>query len=321
MRLRDEDGFTMVELLTAMAMSLVVLSATLVTFNTFLTNDATARQVNDAQDQARNAVDRVARQLRNLANPTGEESTTIDVAGGYDLVFQTSDPAKRRVRYCLAPAPGGAGERLWFQTTTATTSLTTAMTATCPGSGWASESSVAEHLVNRIAGADRRVFTYGCSNATPPGQSCTASSAVYEQVLSARVDLHLDVNGAERRPAATRLATAVYLRNQNERPTAAFTNTALAPLTLLFNGSGSQDPEGRTLRYQWFKGTAALPALPPPCGAGPDTPNTSATDPFLGEGVTLTHRFPGAGREEIRLRVIDPGCRNAVAGPVAVIIP
>ena len=53
-------------------------------------------------------MDRATRQLRNLANPTVNSTTTIDRATDYDLIFQTSDPAKTWVRYCLDTS-GSAG--------------------------------------------------------------------------------------------------------------------------------------------------------------------------------------------------------------------
>ena len=58
------------------------------------------------------AIDRAARQLRNLANPTVTATTTIDRADDYDFIFQTSDPARTWVRYCLEPGGGEGVEAL-----------------------------------------------------------------------------------------------------------------------------------------------------------------------------------------------------------------
>lgn len=114
------------------------------------------------------------------------------------------------------------------------------------------------------------------------------------------------------------MSSAVYLRNQNEPPTATIAPpSTVAPRTVLFNGAASDDPEGRTLIYQWFKGNGTLPA--PTC-ASPPGPADQGT---IGEGVTLSYRFPpeDTGTQHIRLRVIDAGCLTAVAGPISVTIP
>ena len=47
-------------------------------------------------------MDLAARQLRNLANQDpSQQTTTIARALPFDLVFQTSDPSRKWVRYCL----------------------------------------------------------------------------------------------------------------------------------------------------------------------------------------------------------------------------
>lgn len=312
---RGESGFTIVELLTAMTISLIIFGATLTVFNGVYATSSTTRALNDAQDRARTGIDNLSRQLRNLANPTAAGSS-IDLAAGYDFAFQTSDPVKRHVRYCLQTPTGGTGSNdvLWFQSTQAAGAVTAGMVAACPGTGWQTTTKVADNIVNRIDGADRPVFDYGCSAAAPG--SCTSSAAVYAQIVTTGISLYIDVNGKDVRPTATTLSSTVYLRNQNEPPTASFaTPSALAPRTVLFNASASSDPEGRTLQYQWFKGAAALPA--PQCAGGPSDQGT------IGEGVTLTYAFPltDVGVQQISLRVIDPGCLYDIDGPRTVAIP
>ena len=72
MRLRDEDGFSLVELLVAASLMLVVFGAVLTVLEVMQRQSASATVRADSQDQARLAVDRVTRDLRNAVNtPAG----------------------------------------------------------------------------------------------------------------------------------------------------------------------------------------------------------------------------------------------------------
>lgn len=318
---RDERGFTLVELLTAMTIFILVLAATLTTFTTFARNESQSRKRADAHDQVRTALDQVARQLRNLANPNpGTSTSTIDLAGDYDIVFQTSDPDRLRVRYCLAPAAGGVGEKLWFQSTLAAPTFDPAWAGSCPGTtGWdvAQTHVVAENVVNRIGGANRPVFSYGCADTVPTGGECSSTSALRRQLVVARSDLYLDVNDAQTAPAETRLSTAVFLRNQNQEPTASFVAASGGSRTVVLNASGSDDPEGRTMRFEWYLGSDALP---PACKEAGVDYDPDAYAPLMGTGVTLSHTFASdvTTTQQVRLRVIDPGCQTALAGPTSI---
>ena len=104
---RREDGFTMIELLLVCVISLVVFGATLGAWLSVVRANTSADKQRDNVETAREAMDRATRQLRNLANPTVNAITTIDRATDYDLIFQTSDPAKTWVRYCLQTSGGG----------------------------------------------------------------------------------------------------------------------------------------------------------------------------------------------------------------------
>jgi len=68
---RGEQGFTLIELLLGMALSLIVLVATLTTFSGSVRNAHTNDQRFDDAEVARNALDTQARQLRNLALSVG----------------------------------------------------------------------------------------------------------------------------------------------------------------------------------------------------------------------------------------------------------
>jgi len=99
---RREAGFTLVELLVAMVISLVVIFAVLTTLDTFSRNAAQQTRVTDANDQVRAMMDRVVTDLRQAA--------TIEVADRDDLVYTVVDSATqtRRERICLSPS-----KQLW----------------------------------------------------------------------------------------------------------------------------------------------------------------------------------------------------------------
>ena len=103
------------------------------------TTAAARTSIDQAEDARGSALDVAARQLRNLANPTVNAATTIDRARPYDFIFQTSDPAKTWVRYCLADDRRRLARtrpRLW-ETESATATLSAGMRGPCPGTGWA----------------------------------------------------------------------------------------------------------------------------------------------------------------------------------------
>ena len=298
-RLRQEGGFTLVELLLAMTLMLVVLGATLTSLEGFARHNKTNIDQNDAQDIARTAIDRLAQQLRNLALPTTTSPNSIDKASAYDLVFKTAEPSRRRVRYCLS------GDSLYMQTQagsgagTADPAVPPVMTCPGPtGSGaWARTTLVAHHVVNTVNDKDRPVFYFN------------APTTELAKITLLRSDLYVDVD-PDRRPAESRISTGVYLRNQNQVPTASFSVASGGTGTrrFLLNASASVDPEGRTLFYSWFSG--ANPNLA-------DT-NCSPTNAVgcLGRGVTLDYTFPasaGDGTQTFTLLVRDPGGLTATS--------
>jgi prepilin-type N-terminal cleavage/methylation domain-containing protein len=325
MRFRDERGFSLVELLVVIALSTGLLGATLMTADNMLHAEHQNDQRNDSVEQARNALDVQARQLRNLAKRVS--SPVIDTLSSYDLIFQTSDPNRTWVRYCLdttaAPASTSRG-RIWtaelsVASSATTTPVTAGMRTGCPGTGWTTTNVVSDYVTNRRGGQDRPLFEYGCST----GTACVSNPANYDQVVDVTAQTLVDTTPGVG-PAEIRVVSGVYLRNQNQAPVASFaTPVPTGSRTVVLNGSGSSDFEGRTLNYYWFKRT--LPATADidcahPVVTGTGSPRTlwNAAG-FLGEGITLSHTFPaadGAANSTVpfALVVCDPGDRYGSAG-------
>jgi len=237
-QLGPEDGFTLVEVLIAAVLMIVVLGATLTALTSFQRNTATNQRQNDGQDQARTTLDLMARDLRNLASPVLERPEAIDRNLAQDLIFQSEGKDvvagslngrnTQRVRFCLAP-----DGRLYRTIQTWTTAVIPDAPSTldCPGTGWTKTSVVAENVVN----GTRPVFGYNATGL----QDITEVSAT----------LYVDVNPGKP-PTETVLQTAVYLRNQNRKPTALF-SVEVVNTSIVLNASESTDPEEKAMIYEW----------------------------------------------------------------------
>ena len=302
-RATRQDGFTLIEVLLVSTLFLVVLGATIEAMVHFTRNNRLVEIRNDQAEQARSALDRQARQLRNLAKRVSVP--TINKATSYDFIFQTSDPSRTWVRYCLdtthAPATQ-ARARLWEMVSA---SSTVPDTGACPGAtgSWGSASIVADHISNRNAGADRPVFSYTCLGGATP---CPPADSSLVTGVSANLWVDDDVDHV---PPELRVTTAVFLRNQNEPPTATFNITPVGTRKVFLNATGAADPEGRTLRYYWYQASSA-PSFN--CADGP--PQT----PAYYRGVALTYTFPTTTpvntTQPFTLVVCDPG--DLKAGPI-----
>jgi prepilin-type N-terminal cleavage/methylation domain-containing protein len=324
---RDERGFTLVELLMVMTLSLIVLSATLLTFTT-MSDSAHDNNIRlDTTEVARDALDVQARQLRSLAKRLNN-TAVIDTVGPYDLIFQTSDPSRTWVRYCLdttnAPATTSKA-RLWTQeralASVLASPVSAAMRSGCPSasSEWTRTRVVAAQLTNRRHGLDRPLFQYRCTS----GTTCAGDPATYDKIVHVGAQTLVDTDPFSAVPEL-RVATGVHLRNQNQAPIATFVATPTSKSnTVVLNASGSSDYEGRTLSYYWFKG--AVPAL-----ASIDCATATVTGTglvrtlwgaagFIGESITLTYTFSAAdllagSTARVALVVCDPGDRYGTAG-------
>lgn len=312
---RNQAGYSLPEVLVVMTISVLLLGATLTTFANFNRNEAHASELSDQVERARNGLDLLSRQLRNLARPGATVSgfgttPSINRAEAYDFIFQTSAPQRTWIRYCMATS-GTAGGRpitvdrsVVFEAVSPNSTLTAGMTGACPGTGWASQNIVTDAAVNKTGGLDRPLFTYDC----PTVPACTTDLL---KIKGIRSDLYLDLD-VRKRPLAQNVSTAVFLRNQNEPPVAVATFKPGSAGTVALNASGSTDPEGRTLAYYWF-----VNSTPSGWTCGQNVP-TSAT--YL-SGITATLTGTSGTSRNVYLVVCDPGALGSQQGPITVTFP
>lgn len=290
--LRSERGeFSLIGALVAMVLFGGILGSTLSVYDQFVKVQAETVSRVEAQDRVRITVDRLTRELRNLASPTPDRPESVDRADANDLIFQSVDPFGpnsganaanvMRVRYCTSTSATNA--TLWRQEQRWTTALPPAMPtdSACPGTGWAVQQAVASNIVNRRAGLDRRVFSYN-------GVASTSD------VTTIHTDVFVDADTAKQ-PPETRMTSGIYLRNQNRRPIAAFEAPRVTPAGIVLNGSLSSDPEGEAMRFLWYDGATKV-----------------------GEGIALTYRPTTSGTKTITLKVYDPANLEGVASSVSV---
>jgi hypothetical protein len=190
------------------------------------------------------------------------------------------------------------------------------MRGACPGSGWTRSSIVVNNVTNTRSGIDRDIFTYEC-NVSVAG-ACPASTADYTKIENVGISLWVDQDTTDR-ASELDVTTAVFLRNQNEAPTALVSDPRTISLPLrkyLLNGSGSTDPEGRTLEYFWFEGA------PPSASTIASTPCTAVPAGTKWQGVTYLRTFdtttPAGSDVDFYLLVRDPGCLTSLSSKVTV---
>jgi type II secretory pathway pseudopilin PulG len=291
---KDQSGFTLVELLLVSTLMIIVLGATLTTFESFQQNVSANTSQNEAQEEARRSIDYLARELRNLASPTNYDPDSVKRADQDDLIVQSvasTRPAGSEnlrnthfVRYCYdEPSSRVVRQRLTWETEDPPAYPTG---EECPSGGW-DATDFAAYIVN----GDRPLFTY-----TWNGTDLTTITEVHSS-------LFLDVNPG-RRPAETTISTSVFLRNQNRAPVARFSAAPTADGRILLNGSESADPEERSLRYFWYDA------------------DVSTTTPITGgEGIVFEYNPPAFGYRSVFLRVLDPANLVGEAAPETVCVP
>jgi type II secretory pathway pseudopilin PulG len=254
---RAQHGFTVVELLVAMSLAVGLFGVTLGVLDVFQRDNHFNLLRNETQDNARTAIDRLARELRNVSAPSVKEAGALEQAGRYALTFQTinSTPAGKgeiegnvtnamRVRYCLDDS-NPSDEVLWREIEHWKTELAPALPTSnaCPdlnAADWEHTEQIVTNITNRIGGQPRALFVYG-----PDGASLTS------QITSVEPSVYTDLNpGAE--PGERLVTTTIYLRNQNRSPLASFAVTEVGKHHVYLNASESVDPNGLALSYRWW---------------------------------------------------------------------
>jgi len=254
-----EEGFTLVELIVTLAVTLVVFAATLTALGAFSRGNQTNILRAEMQERARNALDRIARGLRNVTAQSAEFPGALEQASAYSIAFITVDPRhvgangenksdSMRVRYCLSDS-NPESEILYQQVRRWESAKPPALPTSiaCPDTAagdWEETGKLATNLVNRIGGQPRPLFLYSTTS-TP-------------QIVNVEANLYLNLN--PKFPVhEAQLTTAVSLRNANRPPIVSFTATQVNSHVYL-NGSESRDPEGLSLTYKWFQDGKALPS-------------------------------------------------------------
>ena len=307
--LRKEHGFTLIEALVAMGLAIVVFGATLTILDVYMRQSNGVTQRFDAQNQARVAVDRIIRQLRNVASPLSTPKL-LERATPYDLVFQTigtsssTNPSgTERVRYCIpqdTTSGSASHEELIVQTQTFATasndpwSSDPTVTIPCPDttfvpsvSGQPQYTVLANSVVNRYKQvANDFAFNY---NDGLDGNYVTSNDIPNISTIQ----LSLWVNPTPTLAGATtELQSSAYLRNKQHAPVANFTPYYLGNGSVILNGGTSYSPDGEQLSYAW----ACDSSSPTPCPA--NTSIDTATD-------GLVSWAPGPGTYVVTLTVTD----------------
>jgi prepilin-type N-terminal cleavage/methylation domain-containing protein len=323
--IRRQDGFTLVELLVAMVLALVVFSATLTILDSYLHQSAAANKRLDAQDQARLAVDRIVRDLRNVASPLTAPKL-LERATPYDLVFQTigspgggstgNVSGVERVRYCI-PQDTSAGsasqERLIAQTQTWTTSTPATdpwtsdptLTIPCPdltfvpAAGQPVYTVVAQSVVNRY----QQTASYPSFSFNNGLDGNRVAATDLPQIST--IQINLRVNPTPSLSGATnQIQSSAYLRNKQHAPVAQFSYTATGRGGVLLNAGQSYSPDNEQLAYRW-----ACTSSPCPSAGALSIASTG-----------LVSWQPGAGIYTVALTVTDQtGIQTTTSQQVTVI--
>jgi hypothetical protein len=292
---REQSGVMLLEMLLAATLMILVMGATFTSLSTFENTSRINELQNDNQEDIRAAVDQISRELRNHAVATQQAPNGIISFTPYDLVFQSvaatkpastaNDQNINRVRYCLDYSKK-RNEKLWYQEQTWTTAAPPAVpsTASCPDPAWGNQRFIADLITNRFQSnnpnlnRDRPVFT--------------ANNANIGQITRVSITLWLDSTpggGPANAPDEAEINSGIFLRNQNQPPTASFTASVTGSRHIIVNASNANDPENQSLKYAWTDNGVTVP------GANGQTADFTAT----------------SGSHTVALTVTDPGGLSA----------
>ncbi len=289
-RLRRQDGFTLIEVLVAMTMSLVIFGATLSILVVFVNGENASTDRNDAQDRARLTIDLMSRQLRNIASPISSPKL-IERALPYDLIFQTvntpsgsNTTGAERVRYCIPTdtSTGSASDEVLVeQTQTWSTSTAPAIPwgTSCPDLSAGNSQVVIPYVVNRYRGASNQAFYFNNSGSAPSDLS---------DITTVQIDIFVNPTPTDQN-ATAQLQSGVYLRNELRAPVSQFTDTPTGSGGVLLNAGPSYSPDGASLSYSWSCTSGVCPS--------------SST--LTGTSNGLVDWVPGAGTYTVQLTVTD----------------
>jgi prepilin-type N-terminal cleavage/methylation domain-containing protein len=270
--IRSQQGFTLIELLVTMAIATIVFGATLSVLDVFQKDNRLDQQRLETQDNARNAIDRLARELRNVAAPSPSYLGALEVAEPNSLTFETIDSTHVwggkntanaiRVRYCLDDSKP-SNEIVWRQVMSWTKTeeappLPTAKTCEPEHEpAWSSYTQLVQHVTNRIGGRTTRpFFTYGPTGVSEVSKIVSVEPALYLDVAPGTRQLCGVTH--EESCTETQLTSGISLRNANRQPIAAFTAVERGQGQITLNASESNDPGGLALTYKWWNNGTLL---------------------------------------------------------------
>jgi prepilin-type N-terminal cleavage/methylation domain-containing protein len=268
--LKRQHGFTLIEALVGMALAAIVFGATLTVLEVYMRQSNGVTQRFDAQNQARVAVDRIVRQLRNVASPLTSPKL-LERATPYDIVFQTIGPSTstnpsgtERVRYCVPPDTASGSSANWELVSQVQTVATSSndpwssdpsVTVACPDTTFTPSVStdptytvIAQNVINRYKQTtSRHLFSYNNGGIT---STDLIPSANLSDISTIQVNLWVNptptVSGA-----TTEIQSSAYLRNKQHAPVAQFNYTATGGGSVVLNAGTSYSPDGEQLSYSW----------------------------------------------------------------------